>query len=91
MILASVVLKGYCIIILSTCLDEIWNIKNPRPYPKVKYHTIQWEEKDFYTFKVNGKWLLRKYRKTDTKFKRKVRNEYWKKRNNLQGMRNEKK
>ena len=66
---------------LATCLDESWNISNPRPFPAAKYYFLQWEEKDFYTFKIKGEWVLRKYRKTDSKLKRKVRNKYWERRN----------
>ena len=70
----------YTIATLMTVSDEIWNIKHPRPYPKRTYYSLQWEEKDFYTKKINNEWVLRKYRKTDSPRKRKVRTKYWKKR-----------
>lgn len=62
-------------------IDEAWNVRNPRPEPKGIYYRLQWEVKDFYTFQINNEWVLRKYRKTDSKLKRKVRNKYWEKRN----------
>jgi plasmid maintenance system killer protein len=62
-------------------IDEAWNINNPRPFPKATYHRLQWEEKDFYSVKINNEWVLRKYRKTDSKLKRKIRTKYWEKRN----------
>lgn len=80
MIIHLVVVKAYAVMTLLSVGDEIWNINNPRPYPSKTYSYIQWEEKDFYTFKIEDKWVLRKYRKTDSNFKRKLRNKYWKKR-----------
>ena len=69
----------YSIIIFSTTLDEIWNINNPRPNPKKHYYCLQWEEKDFYSYKIENQWILRKYRKTDSSTKRQAREEYWEK------------
>ena len=43
-----------------TSADELWNICNPRPYPKQEYHTVQWEELDFFMYK--GEWILREFR-----------------------------
>ena len=77
------IIKFYCVIIFLTCTDEIWNIKNPRPFPKKRYYIVQWEEKDFYTFKIDDKCVLRKYRKTDDETKRIIRNQYWEKRNGI--------
>ena len=81
MVIWGVVIKAYSIMTFATIADEVWNIKNPRPYPAKSYHCLQWEEKDFYTFKVNDEWILRKYRKTDSKTKRLIRTKYWEKRN----------
>ena len=67
--------------IMLTVADEAWNIKNPRPYPAKQYYALQWEAKDFYSIKVKNEWVLRPYRKTDSKLKRVVRNNYWKERN----------
>lgn len=75
------VVKGYILLFLLTAIDEQWNINNPRPYPEAEYYRLQWEEKDFFTFKINNEWILRPYRKTDTKLKRKIRTKYWRKRN----------
>tara|TARA_R100001163_G_C5047282_1_gene184463 strand:- start:1189 stop:1440 length:252 start_codon:yes stop_codon:yes gene_type:complete len=83
MIIFSVVIKAYAAMTILTFFDEQWNINNPRPFPKANYVMLQWEEKDFYTFKVKGKWILRKYRKTDSKLKRRVRNKYWEKMNEI--------
>jgi len=66
---------------MCTGIDEAWNINNPRPFPKGKYYRLQWEQKDFYSVKINNEWVLRKYRKTDSKLKRKIRTKYWEKRN----------
>tara|TARA_Y100001938_G_scaffold147521_1_gene228887 strand:+ start:783 stop:1028 length:246 start_codon:yes stop_codon:yes gene_type:complete len=75
------IIKFYIVATLLTIFDEAWNIKNPRPYPKQIYYSVQWEEKDFYTFKIDDEWVLRKYRKTDNNIKREVRKQYWEKRN----------
>ena len=76
----QMIIKCYIIVMFMTVSDEIWNIKHPRPHPKKIYYSLQWEEKDFYTKKINDEWVLRRYRKTDTPTKRQVRNEYWEKR-----------
>ena len=73
----------YTIAVFSLIADEVWNIQHPRINPKKKYYTIQWEKKDFYSYKINNEWVLRKYRKTDDETKRYVRNEYWIKRVNF--------
>ena len=65
----------------ATALDETWNIYNPRPFPVQKYYLLQWEHKDFYSNKIKGEWVLRKYRKTDDETKRYARNKYWEERN----------
>ena len=63
-----------------TIADEVWNITNPRPNPSQKYYALQWEVKDFYSKKINGEWVLRKSRKTDSETKKIAREKYWKKR-----------
>lgn len=77
------IIKLYIVSLFLTVTDEIWNIKNPRPNPKKQYYCLQWEEKDFYTYKINDEWVLRKFRKTDSPTKKQVRNEYWEKREKL--------
>jgi plasmid maintenance system killer protein len=77
------IIECYIIATFLLVSDEIWNIKNPRPFPVKKYHALKWEKKDFYSYKINNEWVLRKYRKTDDETKRYVRNEYWKKRANF--------
>lgn len=74
------ILKFYAICILLTAFDEGWNLSNPRPDPRGKYYYIQWEEKDFYSFKIDNEWVLRKKRKTDSPRKKRYRDRYWKKR-----------
>ena len=74
------IIKCYIIAALLTLSDEVWNINNPRHYSFKAYKLFQWEEKDFYTQKINNEWVLRKYRKTDTPLKRRLRTKYWKKR-----------
>ena len=69
-------------------MDETWNLTHPRPFPKQKYYSIQWEEQDFYSTKIKGEWVLRKYRKTDNEIKREVRKQYWEKRNGRSKRRN---
>ena len=76
-ILPSVVIKAYTAMTFLFVVDETWNMKHPRPYPKQNYYMMQWEEKDFYTFKIEGEWVLRKYRKTDTELKKTLRDKYW--------------
>ena len=77
------ILKLYIVCTLLTSYNELWNIKHPRPHPKQTFHILQWEEKDFYTYKINNQWVLRKYRKTDSNIKKQVRKKYWKKRDKL--------
>ena len=74
------IIKCYVIAIFLTVSDEVWNINNPRPNPQKTYTCLQWEEKDFYSYKINNEWVLRKFRKTDDETKRYVRNKYWEKR-----------
>ena len=74
------ILKLYIVMLLTSALDEQWNINNPRPEPQKTYYRLQWEKADFYTYKINNEWVLRPYRKTDTNLKKKVRKKYWKKR-----------
>ena len=77
------IIKYYIVLTLLTITDEVWNINNPRPYSFQKYYMLQWEEKDFYSQKINGQWVLRKYRKTDSPFKKQVRKKYWTKRRKI--------
>tara|TARA_Y100001973_G_C5061894_1_gene263120 strand:- start:447 stop:683 length:237 start_codon:yes stop_codon:yes gene_type:complete len=74
------IIKFYIIATLLSVSDEIWNINTPRPYPKKAYFYLKWEEKDFYSFKVGNEWVLRKFRKTDSPLKKRIRARYWKKR-----------
>ena len=77
------ILKLYIVILLTTAIDEQWNINNPRPNPNKTYNRLQWEKADFFTYKINNEWVLRPYRKTDSNLKKKVRKKYWKKRGKL--------
>ena len=77
------ILKLYIVATILTSYNELWNINNPRPHPKQTFYMLEWEEKDFFTYKINNEWVLRPYRKTDTKLKKKVRKKYWKKRGKL--------
>ena len=79
MILWGVLINAYFLCTFSTAVDEAWNMKNPRPYPKQVYILLNWEEIDF--FKHEGEWILREFRETDSKAKEYIRSEYWKKRN----------
>ena len=74
------IIKLYVVALFLTVSDEIWNIKHPRPNHKKIYTCLQWEEKDFYSYKIENEWVLRKYRKTDSPTKRYAREKYWKKR-----------
>jgi hypothetical protein len=77
----NMIITFYTIGVFLLVGDEIWNIKHPRLYPVKKYYALRWEVKDFYSYKINNEWVLRKHRKTDTETKRIVRNQYWKERN----------
>ena len=74
------IIKYYIVLTLLTITDEVWNINNPRPYSFQKYYMLQWEEKDFYSQKINNQWVLRNSRKTDSYIKKQVRKKYWAKR-----------
>ena len=78
MILFGVLINAYFLCTFSTAIDEAWNMKYPRPYPKQEYILLNWEEIDF--FKSKGKWILREFRETDNKTKEYLRRQYWKKR-----------
>ena len=65
---------------LLTSIDEIWNITHPRPFPKQKYYSLQWEKLDFISEKINNEWVLHQYRESDNEMKSYVRKQYWKKR-----------
>ena len=75
------IIKFYIIATFLTVFDEAWNIQHPRPFPKQKYYALEWEQEDFYSYKIKEEWVLRKYRKTDNEIKRKIRNKYWEERN----------
>lgn len=73
MILPSVLVTAYTVINLSIAVDEIWNMYNPRPFPKKPYRMMQWEEDDF--IKMNdGSYILRKSQKADSDLKKRMRN-----------------
>ena len=74
------IIKLYILSALLTLSDEIWNINTPRHYSFKSYKILKWEDKDFYSQKINNEWVLRKYRKTDSPLKKHVRKKYWKKR-----------
>ena len=76
MIIGEMLLIGYSFITLSTCADELWNINNPRPFPKAKYHLVVWEEQDFIKMK-DGSYVLRPKRKVDNKVKECARKKYY--------------
>ena len=67
----------YTIVIFSITLEEVWNIYNPRINPIKQYSALQWEKDDFYSKKIYGAWILKKYRKTDNETKKYVRHLYW--------------
>ena len=73
----NILIISYTSIIFSICIDEIWNIYNPRIKPNKEYTCLQWETDDFYSKKIYGQWVLKKYKATDTKTKKYVRNLYW--------------
>tara|TARA_R100000700_G_C3178959_1_gene155024 strand:- start:3667 stop:3912 length:246 start_codon:yes stop_codon:yes gene_type:complete len=77
MILPSVLVKAYGVITFIVVVEEVWNINNPRPYPKKDYYMMQWEKKDFYSNKINGQWKLRRHRKTDSKLKKNARKRHY--------------
>ena len=64
MILLGVVIKAYTIMTFMTIGDEVWNIKHPRPFPKVKYVAVNWELRDFHL--RNGECILRKVGKNES-------------------------
>ena len=74
------ILTCYAICAFLTISDEIWNIRHPRRYSFKSYNVLQWDDKDFYSVKIDGEWVLRPYRKVDSPFKRHIRKKYWKKR-----------
>jgi hypothetical protein len=75
-ILGSVMVKAYTVLTLLSVGNEVWNYNNPRPFPRGKYYVIQWEAKDFYSYKIKGEWVLRPKRKVDSKCKAKARRKW---------------
>ena len=73
----NMLLIGYTFMIYSICLDEVWNIYNPRINPKKEYISLKWEKDDFYSKKIYGQWVLKKYKASDDETKKYVRNLYW--------------
>ena len=74
----------YTFCTLTTVTDELWNLQHPRPNPVKQYYLVQWEPEDFYTYPINGEWVLRKHRKTDNETKKYIRDKYWKEKYVLQ-------
>ena len=70
----------YSICTFLTIAHEAWNMKNPRRYPKQTHILTNWEVDDFYSFKIDNEWVLRKHRKIDTDIEIILRNQYWKER-----------
>ena len=56
--------------------DEVWNMHNPRPYPKGNYYLMQCEENDFIKMK-DGSYYLRPTQKADNKPKKYLRKKAW--------------
>ena len=73
----NILLIGYTYMIFSICIDEVWNIYNPRINPKKEYISLKWEKDDFYHKKIYGAWILKKYRASDNETKKYVRKLYW--------------
>ena len=71
------IIKLYIISALLTLSDEIWNINTPRHYSFKSYKILKWEDKDFYSQKINNEWVLKKYRANDNETKKYVRKLYW--------------
>ena len=69
-----VIVQLYVIFSLCTIpYNEGWNAKNPRPYPECKYLLINWERDDFRYFPISQHFVLKDYRKSDSKRKAKAR------------------
>ena len=73
----SILIISYASIIFSICIDETWNIYNPRILPSKQYSCLNWEKDDFYNKKLYGEWILKKYRASDNETKKYVRKLYW--------------
>ena len=73
----NILIISYTSIIFSICIDEIWNIYNPRITPSKQYLALKWEKADFYHKKIYGEWILKKYRASDDETKKYVRKLYW--------------
>ena len=39
------IITFYTVILFTIAIDETWNINHPRPNPKKKYYSLQWEKK----------------------------------------------
>ena len=57
---------------------NIVGVRNSETKGKV---TNRFDDKITISYKIDGEWVLRKYRKTDDENKKEVRNQYWEKRN----------
>ena len=73
----SILIISYTFIIFSICIDETWNIYNPRVLPQKEYISLNWEKDDFYSKKIHGYWMLKKYRISDDENKKWARKVYW--------------
>ena len=80
MVLFGMVIKCYTILSFLTMADEVWNLTNPRPYPKAKYELANWEEKDF-IFYTDGTYVLREKRKVDNETKAEARRLWYERKN----------
>ena len=73
-----ILVNAYIILAITfQCVDEVWNLDNPRRVPKDEYILCNWNKEDFYPTKIDNRWILKEYKEDDGPFKRKAREKYW--------------
>ena len=59
-------------------VEEVYNANHPKPFPTKDCHIMMnWEEEDFIYWNISKQYELKKYRKSDNKYKAKARKKYW--------------
>ena len=58
-------------------LEEYYNCLYPNLDSELLHFVCTWEEEDFIYWNISKQYELKKYRKSDNKYKAKARKKYW--------------